>query len=128
MNKIIQIGHYPFDLMLSFAETDEQFKKTLKRFGIKDFEDPACKLAVEMEANKNADGRYLMFRGKQSVIRLLRMPDIKNPIDMSLLNHELMHAIQYFCSEILMCSLTEDTGEIYAYLMQDLTEKVYKLL
>lgn len=126
LNTIIQIGHYPFDLMLSFHESDEQFIESLKKFGVYDINDPSVRLVAEMEKLCEADGRYLMFRGHQSVIRLTRFPQKGRATDMALLNHELLHAVHFFCAEVLNAPLNEDTAEVYAYLFQYLTEEIYK--
>ena len=126
LNKIIQIGHYPFDLMISFHESDAEFTNSLKQYGIKDLDDPSVRLVIEMEKLCEADGRYLMFRGHQSVIRLTRFPQKGRATDMALLNHELLHAVHFFCADVLNAPLNEDTAEVYAYLFQYLTEEIYK--
>lgn len=123
LNKIIQIGLYPFDLMLSFNETDKEVKKALKKFNI------TCKNSNEntvfdMDKLKQKRGRMVMFIGKQTIIRLNFMPRLTDSLEMSLLQHEIFHAVGFLMSEI-NTPLTNDTHEPYAYLIQYLTEKIY---
>jgi hypothetical protein len=80
-----------------------------------------------MDKSKNKIGRMVMFIGKQTIIRLNFMPRLKNPIEMSLLQHEIFHAVGFIMSEI-NTPLNNDTHETYAYLIQYLTEEVYKEL
>lgn len=128
LNKILQIGHYPFDLMISFHESDDQFINSLKQYGIKDIDDPSVRLVIEMEKSGEAAGRYLMLKGRQSVIRLTRYPQKGRAADMALLNHEILHTVHFFCVEVLHAPLNEDTAEVYAYLFQHLTEEIYKYI
>ena len=126
MNKIIPFGIYPFDLMISFNESDKEIKKALKKFNITPIN--ATETTVfNMDKSKTKIGRMVMFIGKQTVIRLNFMPKLTNPFEMSLLQHEIFHAVQFVMAEI-HTPLKNSTSEVYAYLIQYLTEKVYSLL
>jgi hypothetical protein len=126
LNKIIPIGLYPFDLMLSFNETDNQIKKALKEFKITP-ENATETTVFDMDKSKTKIGRMVMFIGKQTVIRLNFMPHLSDPFEMSLLQHEIFHTVGFMMSEI-NTPLNNDTHEVYAYLIQYLTEKIYKEL
>ena len=55
------------------------------------------------------------------------MPNIKNPFEMGLLQHEIFHTVGFFMSEI-NTPLKNSTHEAYAYLIQYLTEQIYKII
>lgn len=126
LNKIIPLGVYPFDVMLSFNESDKQVKKALKHFNISP-NNSSEENVFNMDKNKTKVGRMVMFIGKQTIIRLNFYPHLKDPLEMSLLQHEIFHAVGFIMSEI-NTPLNEDTHEAYAYLFQYLTEQVYKEL
>ena len=126
INKIISIGHYPYDLMISFNETDDSFNKKMKYFGIEseNYNEEIFNLAK----SKNKRGRYSLFlKDKQSVIRLNFIPNIRDPEEMGLLQHEIFHVVHFFMEEI-NTPLVNKTSEPYAYLIQYLTKEIYKLL
>jgi hypothetical protein len=126
INKIIPIGLYPFDLMLSFNETDKQVKKALKKFNITP-ENSTETTLWDMDKTKTKVGRMVMFIGKQTILRLNFVPKLSDPFEMSLLQHEIFHVVGFMMSEI-NTPLNNDTYEAYAYLVQYLTEQIYKEL
>jgi hypothetical protein len=126
INKIIPLGIYPYDLMISFNESDKDFKKALKKFGITPKASTETTV-FEMDNIKTCVGRMVMFIGKQTVIRLNFMPKLTNPFKMSLLQHEIFHAVTFFMLEI-RTPLKNSTNEVYAYLIQYLTGKIYLIL
>lgn len=123
INKIIPIGIYPFDLMISFNESDKKVRKALKKYNIIP-EKSNEKTVFEMEKIKTKNGRMVMFTGRQTIIRLNFMPRLNDPFEMALLQHEIFHTVGFFMSEI-NTPLNDDTHEVYAYLVQYLTEKIY---
>jgi len=126
LNTIIPIGIYPFDLMLSFNQSDKQVKKALKKFNITP-ENSTENTVFNMDSSKTKCGRMVMFIGKQTIIRLNFMPKLSNSFEMALLQHEIFHAVGFFMAEI-NTPLNNDTHEVYAYLVQYLTEKIYNEL
>ena len=126
LNKIIPIGIYPFDLMLSFNETDKHVKKALKKFNITP-ENSTETTLWDMDKTKTKVGRMVMFIGKQTILRLNFVPKLSDPFEMSLLQHEIFHVVGFMMSEI-NTPLNNDTHEAYAYLVQYLTEQIYKEL
>ncbi len=123
LNKIIPIGLYPFDLMISFNESDKAVKKALKKFNITP-KNATETTVFDMDKSKKKTGRMVMFIGKQSIIRLNFMPKLTDPFEMGLLQHEIFHTVGFFMSEI-QTPLVDDTHEAYAYLIQYLTKKIY---
>lgn len=80
-----------------------------------------------MDDLKTKQGKYAMFPEGQSVIRLNFYPRKNKSFEMSLLQHEIFHTVGFLMSEI-NTPLNDDTQEVYAYLIQYLTEKIYKEL
>ena len=117
---------YPFDVMISFNQTDKQIKRSLKRQGVV-FEINSSAITLEMDSIKTKQGRMVMLVGKQTIIRLNFMPRLKDPFEMSLLQHEIFHAVGFIMEEI-NTPLNSDTHEAYAYFVQFLTEKIYREL
>jgi hypothetical protein len=126
LNKIIPIGIYPFDLMISFNESDKAVKKALKKFNITP-KNATETTVFNIDKSKTKIGRMVMFIGKQTIIRLNFMPKLSDPFEMALLQHEIFHAVGFFMAEI-NTPLTNKTHEVYAYLIQYLTEQIYKEL
>lgn len=126
INKVITIGLYPYDLMLSFNETDEEVKKALKKFKITP-KNTTETTVFDMDKIKTKTGRMVMFIGKQTIIRLNFIPRLDDPFEMGLLQHEIFHATGFFMSEI-STPLVDDTHEVYAYLIQYLTDSIYTII
>ena len=126
INKIIPIGLYPFDLMLSFHESDKEVINALKKFNIIPG-DGTEKKVFDMDKIKTKVGRMVMFIDKQTILRLNFIPHLNNPFEMSLLQHEIFHVVEFMMEEI-NTPLNTDTCEPYAYLIQYLTEQIYKIL
>jgi hypothetical protein len=126
LNKIIPMGLYPFDLMLSFNESDKEVKKALKKFDITPKNTTETTI-FDMDKSKNKIGRMVMFIGKQTIIRLNFYPHVNNSFEMGLLQHEIFHTVGFMMSEI-STPLVNETHEAYAYLIGYLTEKIYSEL
>lgn len=116
MNFIIPLKIYPFDIMFSFAETDEQLKKTFKKYKIEE----SNYFEHEFRA-----GRCSQFVTGQVVIRLRRIPTTN--IDYGCLQHEIYHAVNYIMSFIGV-KYSEDSEECFAYLIGYITEQCYNKL
>jgi hypothetical protein len=126
LNKIIPIAGYPFDLMVSFNETDKMVRKHLKKFGITPKKDNQESI-FHMDSMTGRKGRYVMFVGKQSILRLNFYPHSKDPDEVAMLAHEIFHAVHCFFMEI-QTPLKNSTQEPYAYLIQWLTREIYSLI
>ncbi len=126
LNKIIPIGLYPFDLMISFNESDKEVITALSKFNITPDNSNETTL-WNMDNSKTKIGRMVMFVGKQTILRLNFVPKLKDSFEMGLLQHEIFHVVGFMMSEI-NTPLNSDTHEVYAYLVQYLTEQIYKEL
>ncbi len=116
MNFIIPLVIYPFDVMFSLGETDEQLKKQFKKYNIEESN------YFEYELQK---GRCSQFKTGQVIVRLKHKPKTIN--DLACLQHEIYHAVNYILSFIGI-KYSDDSEEAYAYLITYLTEQCYKKL
>jgi hypothetical protein len=125
LNKIISMGCYPFDLMVSFNESDAELAIHLLEYGltIEDSKDDI----FHLDGIKVRRGRFVMFKGNQSVLRLNFYPHFRDIDELSLLQHEIFHATHIFFEEI-NTPLKTSTCEPYAYLVQYLTKEIYSLI
>jgi len=119
LNFIIPLVVYPFDVMISFGETDQKLIATLKRNGIVDEEELKLVLMSGM-------GRYCMFNNNSSLIRLWTYPEYA--ADYGTLAHEVFHATTYILDKIGMDFTLKISDEAYAYLIGYITTEIYKKL
>ncbi len=120
LNKIISYKVYPFDLLLSFNESDKQFQKNLKKLGV------TCTDSIlEFDNLSSNKGRTFMLPTGQSILRLNFYP--KTSVEFGILQHEIFHCVEFVLDRIGM-KLNSKSDEAYAYLIQYLTTKIYKLI
>lgn len=117
MNFIVDLEVYPFHIMFSFGESDKKLFKLLKKLGIKKKE---YKLMV-----MDSQGKYMMFTGKSSIIRMPKKP--KTPEQLGTLQHEILHATIEIMRTVGM-PLSETSEEAYTYLQGYITKKVWEKL
>ena len=117
-NFVIPLNIYPFDVMVSFGQTDEELLKNLSK----------C-LTIEQIKNKELwsdnekDGRTVIFSSGQTLIRMPKIP--KSAKEYGTLQHEIFHATEFVLSRIGM-TLCDKSDEAYAYLIGYLTSEIYK--
>lgn len=116
LNFVIPLVVYPFDVMVSIAEPNENLKKRLIKCGVNESE-------IDLDHSVTNRGRCVMFSGNQTLIRVYVRPE--TPAQYSHLQHEVFHAVQFIMDRIGM-PLTYESGEAYAYLVGYLTEKIYQ--
>lgn len=113
MFNVISLVIYPYDVLVSFGQSDEDLKKDLKKLGVKweeRFSTPA-----------DYDGYFTHLKGG-GLLRLIDYP--KTPKQYGHLQHEIFHAAET-CLQYLGFKLTDDSCEAYAYIIGYLTEKIY---
>ncbi len=117
MNFIFSLEVYPFDVMVSVGETDEELKEKLNYVGI------------EPEGDNNWHyeflglGRTVSFPSGQSLLRLRNKPETVDEYGM--LAHEIFHVCEFILHKIGL-NLTRESDEAYAYLIGFVTKKVYE--
>ncbi len=116
LNFIIPLVVYPFDLMVSLGQTNEQLKNSLSK---KD---------VDWEDNMKIIGRGLFYMNakNQSILRLDVIP--KTPEEYGFLQHEVFHAVTHILNRTGMKMVLMKSDEAYSYLIQYLTSEIYKKL
>lgn len=114
---IIPLVIYPFDVMISLGETDEQVVAHLDKYGIDITDNTSWKF------EETTKGRCIMFPNNQTLIRLLKYPATSQ--DYGFLQHEIFHAV-HFITRKMGFKLKLSSCEAYAYLVGYLTEKIYE--
>ncbi len=121
INFIVPLQVYPFDVMVSYDQTDKQLRKSLKKYKI---HNNAFKPVFNTQETDVA--MFCINNYNQSIIRIKKCEDKYTLI--SYLNHELLHAVTVildrmgFKLEILV------SDEAYAYLMGYLSKEIYSKL
>lgn len=117
LNVIIPLVVYPFDIMFSFGETDDELKKAFSKYH----------LDWDENMKMRGQGRYWMhLETNQSVIRLWNYPE--TPADYGTLQHEIFHAVTFIMDKIGAKFELSKSDESYAYLIGYLTTQIYKLI
>lgn len=119
-NFIIPLVVYPFDVMVSIGQTDEELFKQLNKYEI---------TAEDLENARYSDrglGRYCLFECGASLIRVKHRP--KTPNEYGTLHHEIFHVISAVMWKIGMQLKISISDEAYAYLLDYLTTEIYKKL
>ena len=117
-NFIIPLVVYPFDIMVSLGETDEQLFHKFKKTNVEENEYDNAKYG-----SNNCRGRYCLFRCGASLIRLRKPP--VTPEDYGYLQHEIFHAASTILWKVGVNLEPRVSDEAYAYLIQYLTEQIY---
>lgn len=118
-NFFIELEIYPFDVMISVDESDDELRKTLQGYKIDSDE-----IENLMNMPETTRGRHVFFKSShQTVVRLVSQP---KRIEMEgVIIHEIFHVVTYIFKSIGMKLKLEVSDEAYAYLMQYLTEKIF---
>lgn len=117
LNFIVENEVYPFDVMFSFGETDEQLKKRLTKFNVNTSNLFEHKLRLGLCSQFKESGQVL--------VRLRDYPT--TPKHFGTLAHEISHATNYVMSYIGN-KPSDDSEESYAYFTGFLTQKVHEKL
>ncbi len=116
INFIIPLIIYPFDVMVSISQSDEQLTKDLHKYDIDWDDDMKC----------NGQGRCVMTPTNQTIIRLWNYPEDNE--DYGCLQHEIFHAVTFIMHRIGMELIVTKSDEAYAYLIGYLTREIYDRL
>ena len=117
LNFIIPLVVYPFDVMVSFGQSDLEITKSLKKRGWR--WDDLLKL--------KGDGKFIIFHDiNAAVIRMKYFPNY--PEGQATMSHEIFHAITYILDKVGMKLKIGKSDEAYSYLIGYLTKEIYKKL
>lgn len=126
-NIIIPLVLFPFDIMFSVGETNEQFDKTLfDRLQKCDYDSLKRSEQVIWNLGDTHRGRCVHnWDGGQTIIRT---KGIDTPEQHGTLAHEIKHAIDFILWHKLGIVPTKNNDELFAYAIGYVTEQVYKAL
>lgn len=116
LNFIVPLIIYPFDIMVSMGQSDEELKQTLSEVG-SSWDDKMSIVGV---------ARFSMNEHNQSVIRLPKIPSTNN--ELGILQHEIFHCVTYILDRIGIKLVLGKSDEAYSYLIGYLTEQIYEVL
>lgn len=117
MNFVFSLEIYPFDIMVSIGETDEELGARLREVGINEIEDNIW------HYENTGLGRSVSFPNNQTLLRLRNKPE--TGLDHGTLAHEIFHICEFVLSKINI-PLTRDSDEAYAYLIGFVTKRIYE--
>ena len=116
---IISMEVYPFDVILSVNQDDDQLGAELDKYPKLTEEDiRACAYPSEF-----VHGRAVLFSTGASIIRLRKLPTTSK--DYGILAHEIFHIVTFVLERVGMSLDINTSDEAYAYLTGYLTEKIY---
>lgn len=120
-NFIIPLVVYPFDVMVSLNQSEDDLRKCLKKHKNITEED------VETYFNDKSpiSGRATMFKSGAVLIRMMNYPVTNN--DYGNIVHEVFHAVCFVFKRINL-KLSPKSDEAWAYLIDYLTKEIYNRL
>lgn len=113
---------YPFDVMVSINQTDNQLGNSL------DKNLPTEALSKEeiegvRYTSDKCDGRAVMFSTNESLLRIRKLPE--TPAEYGVLAHEIFHISANILDRVGMKLVIEISDEAYSYLIGYLTKEIY---
>jgi hypothetical protein len=113
-NFVIPLVIYPFDVMVSLGETDEQLKKAwVGKYNLEWRDDMIL----------SGNGKCIITDGNQTLIRARYYPTDNQ--DCGTLQHEIFHAVSMVLDAMGMKLEIMVSDEAYAYLIGYLTKQIY---
>lgn len=113
-NFVIPLVIYPFDIMVSLGETDEQLRKTWEG---------KYKLEWREDMILKGNGNCLITEDNQTLIRTRYYPADNQ--DCGILQHEIFHAVSMVLDRMGIKLDIMVSDEAYAYLIGYLTKQIY---
>src|SRR3954463_13812884 len=110
INFIIPLVVYPFDVMISIGQSDDELSKILDKIQALTNDD----IRMCQYASDRARGRYCMFSTGGSFIRIRKIPE--SAVEFGTLAHEIFHVVATIMDHIGMKLDISVSDEAYAYL------------
>jgi len=120
-NFIVKGTVYPFDVMFSLNQTDDELTAYL-RGKTKNYKRSVKELAL----SSTSQGKSLMTNENQTIVRLIKFDD--SPQQKGYLTHEIFHACSFILHEAGVEYKFDISDEAYAYLIGWLTQEFYSNL
>ncbi len=121
MNFLIDLHIYPFDIVVSIGDTNEELKKVLLKLGINE----ADVLRDINYGQDRADAINNLYYSKYGLIRMFKKG--RDAYWKALLSHEISDLVFSIMKRIGM-KHKRSSREAYSYLTQYLTFEIYKKL
>ncbi len=119
LNFIVDLKVYPFDVMVSIGQDDDQLGAVLDKLHLSKEDIQNCQYA-----NDAARGRSVMFDTGQSFIRIRKLPETSE--EFGTLAHKIFHVVSFVMHRVGMKLEVMVSDEAYAYLIGYLTTEIYK--
>ena len=121
VNTIIKNKIFPFDLMVSFNQSDKDFIKSFNDYDL-DFENDVI---LTLEQTKTNQGRTILFPTGPLVMRLNYFP--KSPEEFGMLAHEIFHVVEFILQRVNV-KLSRKSDECFAYMIGFYTKEIFELI
>lgn len=121
LNHIIELVVYPYDVMVSFGQTDEELKEVLSTYKLDEHDIDKAMFG----SNETVQGRAVAFSNNASLIRLRHYPVTSK--DYGNLAHEIFHCATFVMERVGIKFDLNVSDEAYAYLVGYLTKEIYEL-
>lgn len=119
LNFIVPLVIYPFEVMVSFGQTDEELLRVLDKFKIDHSKN-------YLFSSPSSGGTAKMFSSGQMLLRLRHLPG--STFDYGVLQHEIFHIVCFTMDRVGIHYDIEKSDEAFAYLIQFLTQQIYNKL
>ena len=113
---VIDLKPYPFQVMVSFNQTNKQFQDKLIELHVNDFTD-------EGFYDPNCKARTVNLDTGATIVRFKDFK--KDAFHYGLIAHEMFHVVEMTFKRIGLPHSLKYSSEAYAYQIQHLTEQVF---
>lgn len=121
---IINLVVYPFDILVSIAETNDEFLKSIKKYITPECLEDLKDEKIVFNMPETCNGRTVqLLDGGQTIMRLPKR--ITTCEQYGTLAHEIFHAVEFIMRRINI-KLSENSDECFAYLIGYVTTQIYK--
>lgn len=115
---IIKVDVYPFDILVSINQTDDQLGEILDTYDLSKKD-----IRLTKYRSKTSLGSAAMFSSNRSFIRLRKLPSTYE--EFGTLAHEIFHVAAFILDRIGVELKMDVSDEAYAYLIGHITKRFY---
>ena len=117
--KVIKGTVYPFDVLVSINQTDDEFYSEIGHLSNDDLE------SAFLNLNETVLERSYITKNNVSIIRFMNLD--KENLSNGLISHEALHITSYILKTVGI-DFSFKTEEAYAYLLQYIVDNIYLLI
>lgn len=127
LNFIIPLVVFPFDVMVSIGQSDEEFIASIKKYCPEDAFNELMQDKILCNMPDTVQARTInVIEGGQTIIRLKQYP--KTPVQYGYLGHEIFHAATFIMDRMGIEFVLMKSDECFAYTIGYITTEIYKKL